>query len=166
MISLLDRIWGWVIMTFAAMALATANFHKAMAMAEHFGVGRGRHPEDFWTAESARWRLSCHLASSGSRGIGVSVDDRSESSNGISRRKQNRHSCVVEHSNRKQGVSNVRYNTKTSCSFRKPLQIGSCTDKAVRLAQCDNAGTGNNSPVLDTGQERVPNARYVNCAAY
>jgi hypothetical protein len=113
MISLLDRIWGWVIMTFAAMALATANFHEAMAMAEHFGVGRGRHPEDFWTAESDRWRLSCHLASSGSRRIGVSVDDRSESSNGISRRKQNRHSCVVEHSNRKQGVSNVRYKPRT-----------------------------------------------------
>jgi len=116
-----------------------------MAMAERFGVGQGRHPEDFWTAESARWRLPCDLASSGSRAIGVSVDDRSESSKGISRRPQNRHSHVAEHSNRtREGGQTfvISLEHQTWCSFRKPLQIGAFTDKAVRVVQCVDAGTG------------------------
>jgi histidinol-phosphatase (PHP family) len=39
--------------TFASDAHTTdalaGNFYEAMAMAEHFGFRRGRHPEDFWT---------------------------------------------------------------------------------------------------------------------
>src|SRR5829696_6111344 len=59
MISLLDRIWDEMFTTFRSdgPSLAAVNFHEAMAMAEHFGVGQGRHPEDFWAAESAPWRL-------------------------------------------------------------------------------------------------------------
>jgi hypothetical protein len=47
---------------------------------------------------------------------------------------------------------------------RKLLQIDSFTHKTVRLVQCVDASTGNQSPVLDAGQEGVPSARYVHCA--
>src|SRR5829696_4610214 len=61
-----------------------------------------------------------------------------------------------------------------SCSSRAGAWPGSAVvkaacprsfaDKTVRLIQCVDASTGNQSIVLDAGQESVSSARYVNCA--
>jgi hypothetical protein len=43
-------------------------------------------------------------------------------------------------------------------------QIRSFADETMKLIQCVDAHTGNQSPVLDAGQVGVPSARYVHCA--
>jgi hypothetical protein len=49
-----------------------------------------------------------------------------------------------------------------SCRTRaKAAQNGSLTDKTVKLVQCVDASTGNQSRVLDAGQKGVASTRYV-----